>query len=146
MIEETFTAYDIRAKLQSGASLEFAWNVGRALSEWLPTTGRVAVVRGHDADEQLFGAVVEGLRLQGRDVCDAGTKDKEALVEFIKHQGLSGAVLVASDQLTNEVTIELYNEEGRLIDSESGLQEIEALMAAGNFVPAAVKGDVITIS
>lgn len=146
MIEETFTAYDIRAKLQSGASLEFAWNVGRALSEWLPTTGSVAAVRGQNADEQLFGAVVEGLRLQGRDVCDAGAKDKEALVELVKERGFSGAVLVASDQLTNEVTIELYKEEGRLVDSESGLQEIEALMAAGNFVPAAVKGDVTTIA
>lgn len=146
MIEETFTAYDIRAKLQAGASLEFAWNVGRALAEWLSTTGSVAVVRGQNADEELVGAVIEGLRLQGRDVSDAGARDKEALIALVQQAGHSGAVLVAHDQLTDEVTIELYREEGRLVDSESGLYEIKELMNAGNFVPAAVKGDVTTLA
>lgn len=146
MIEETFTAYDIRAKLQAGASLEFAWNVGRALAEWLSTTGSVAVSRGQNADEELVGAVIEGLRLQGRDVNDAGSRDKEALIALVQKAGYSGAVLVAHDQLTDEVTLELYKEEGRLVDSESGLYEIKELMNAGNFVPAAVKGDVTTLS
>lgn len=146
MIEETFTAYDIRAKLQAGASLEFAWNVGRALAEWLSTTGSVVVSRGQGADEELVGAVIEGLRLQGRDVTDAGSRDKEALVELVQQAGHSGAVLVGHDQLTDEVTIELYKEEGHLVDSETGLYEIKELMNAGNFVPAAVKGDVTTLA
>lgn len=146
MIEETFTAYDIRAKLQPGASLEFAWNVGRALAEWLSTTGSVAVVRGQNADEELVGAVIEGLRLQGRDVSDAGSCDKEAVVALVQQAGYSGAVLVAHDELTNEVTIELYKEEGRLVDSESGLRDVKELMNAGNFVPAAIKGDVTTLA
>ncbi len=146
MIEETFTAYDIRAKLQDGVSLEFAWNVGRALAEWLTTTGTVAVARGQGANEELVGAVIEGLRLQGRDVCDAGSRDKEAVVALVQAAGYSGAVLVAHDQLTNEVTIELYKEEGHLVDSETGLHELKDLMDAGNFVPAAIKGDVTTLA
>lgn len=146
MIEETFTAYDIRAKLKAGASLEFAWNVGRALAEWLSTTGSVVVARGQGADEELVGAVIEGLRLQGRDVCDAGSRDKEGIVALVQKAGYSGAVLVAYDQLTDEVTIELYKEEGHLLDSETGLREIKELMNAGNFVPAAVKGDVTTLA
>lgn len=146
MIEETFTAYDIRAKLQSGASLEFAWNIGRALAEWLPTAGSVAVARGKNADEELVGAVIEGLRLQGRDVCDASARDKEALVALIQKAGYSGGILIGHDQLTDEITIELYKEEGSLVDSESGLHEIKDLMGAGNFVPAAVKGDVTTLA
>ena len=124
MIEETFTAYDVRAKLQDGASLEFAWNVGRALAEWLPTSGSIAIMRGEAADEHLYSAVVEGVRLQGRDVCDAS----------------------GGDQLTQEVTIELYREDGQLIDSDHGLQEIETSMKAGNFVPAAIKGDLTALA
>lgn len=146
MIEETFTAYDIRATLQPGASLEFAWNVGRALAEWLSTTGSVAVARGENADEELVGALIEGLRLQGRDVVDAGSRDKEVLISLVQEAGHSGAVLVAHDKMTNEVTIELYKEEGRLVDSETGLYDVKELITAGNFVPAAVKGDVTTLA
>ncbi|MNH33504.1 hypothetical protein D3C79_940260 [compost metagenome] len=120
--------------------------MGRALAEWLSTTGSVAVARGQSADEELVGAVIEGLRLQGRDVCDAGSQDKEALVALVQQAGYSGAVLVAHDQLTDEVTIELYKEEGHLLDSETGLREIKDLMDAGNFVPAAIKGDVTTLA
>ncbi|MNU11186.1 hypothetical protein D3C72_2588350 [compost metagenome] len=53
---------------------------------------------------------------------------------------------MAHDQLTDEVTIELYKEEGHLLDSETGLREIKDLMDAGNFVPAAIKGDVTTLA
>lgn len=141
MTDETFTAYDVRGKLQAGASLDFAWNVGRALAEWLPTAGSVAVMRGESADEHLIGAVIEGLRLQGRDVSDVASGDKDQLVATIERAGYSGGVLVGCDTLTDQVTIELYRDEGMLIDSESGLQDIEALIQGGNFVPAAVKGE-----
>ena len=146
MIEETFTAYDVRAKLQDGASLEFAWNVGRALAEWLPTSGSIAIMRGEAADEHLYSAVVEGVRLQGRDVCDASDGDKGMLITLINQVGHSGGVLVGHDQLTQEVTIELYREDGQLIDSDHGLQEIETSMKAGNFVPAAIKGDLTALA
>jgi hypothetical protein len=43
-------------------------------------------------------------------------------------------------------TIELYQDEAKLIDSETGLQAIRDLVEAGNFVPAAVKGELTQLA
>ena len=67
MSEELIGAYDIRGTKETGLTVECAWNVGKALADWLSTTGSVVVVyvpTQHDIAE----AVIEGLRLQGRNV------------------------------------------------------------------------------
>ncbi len=141
MTDETFTTYDIRAKIRSGASLEVAWNIGKALADWLPTYGTVAVLRDQGANEILFTALVEGLRLQGRDVIDAKSGDKVALMEKIKDEGLSGGILLGEDIEQEVCVIELYDDKAQLVSAENGLQDIAALVDGGNFVPAATKGE-----
>lgn len=146
MSEETFTAYDIRGKITEGVSLEVAWNIGKALADWLSTYGKIALLRGEGANETLVNALIEGLRLQGRDVLDAGTGDKAKLSEHIKNDGLSGGVFVAHDIDQDVCVIELYDDKAQLIASENGLNEIAELTRAGNFVPAATKGDLTAIA
>lgn len=141
MTDETFTAYDIRGRIEEGVSLEVAWNIGKALADWLPTYGTLAIIRGQSADEHLVGALIEGVRLQGRDIMDAASGDKVALGTLITENGLSGGVYVAYDQEQDVCVIELYNDKAQLINSENGLLEIAELVGAGNFVPAAAKGE-----
>jgi phosphomannomutase len=141
MTDEAFTAYDIRGKIKEGVSLEVAWNVGKALGDWLSTYGAVTIVRGTGAAEALVSALVEGLRLQGRDVIDGATGDKAVLTHQIQSDGLSGGVFVAHDEQDDVSVIELYDEKGQLIVAENGLSEIAELVRAGNFVPAATKGE-----
>lgn len=143
MSEELISAYDIRGTEAAGLTIECAWNVGKALADWLPTSGRVLVVT-NQAQTQLAQAVIEGLRLQGRAVIDAGEMTKEAVVEQITAAGLSGAAIVGFDALDEASTIELYENEGRLVTSETGLTSIRELVQAGNFVPAVIKGDLAT--
>lgn len=146
MSEEVFTTYDIRGKVQEGMSLEIAWNIGKALADWLSAYGVVAVMRGQGASESLVEALIEGLRLQGRDVLDAASGDKATLIDHIKNQSLSGGVFVAHDSHDELAVIELYDEKGQLITGENGLGEIAALVQAGNFVPAATKGELTAIA
>lgn len=141
MTDETFTAYDIRGKIKEGVSLEVAWNIGKALADWLPTYGTVAVLRGEGADETLVTAVVEGLRLQGRDVLDAGQGDRARLAAQITDDKLSGGVFFTHDAETDVCVIELYDQAAQLIGADNGLSEISELVGAGNFVPAATKGE-----
>ena len=146
MIDETFTAYDIRGKITEGVSLEVAWNIGKALADWLSTYGVVAIGRTAAANESLTHALVEGMTLQGRDVLDAGITDKLTLLGHIKKEGLSGAVFVTHDEQTDVSVIELFDENGQLISAENGLSAIAELVHAGNFVPAATKGEVTALA
>jgi len=142
MSEDLISAFDIRGTEATGLTVECAWNVGKALADWLPTAGQVAVVYA-PAQKHVADAVVEGLRLQGRSVIDGGTGDKEAAKTLVTTSGLSGSAVVGFDDEAKMITITLLNEEAGQIDSEHGLKEIRQLVEAGNFVPAAVKGELL---
>lgn len=143
MSEELISAYDIRGTKESGLTVECAWNAGKALADWLPSDGGV-VVSYTSPQEKIANAVIEGLRLQGRDVVKAAGGDKEFALSYVTTGGLSGAAIVGFDELEKLTTIELYQQGAKLIDADSGLQEIRQLVEAGNFVPAALKGEVTT--
>jgi len=145
MSEELITTYDIRGTIESGLTVECAWNIGKAFADWLPTAGSVVVVSTPSRAE-IANAVVEGLRLQGRNVVDGGPGDKEKAKSIVITAGLSGAVVVGYDELEKVTTIELYTEQAHLVDTEHGLKEIQALVEAGNFVPAVTKGEVTRLA
>lgn len=145
MNDNLMSGYDIRGTSETELTKEYAWNVGKALADWLPTAGSVVVVYGGDQGE-LAHAVREGVLLQGRDVVDGGPGTKDVVMSYISARGLSGGVVVGYDPLENQPTIELYQHEAKLIESETGLREIVALVEAGNFVPAAVKGELTAVA
>lgn len=145
MSEELIATYDIRGTEETGLTVECAWNVGKAIADWLPEQGSVVVV--YVADKvNLANAAIEGLRLQGRDVTNVGLGDKTVALNLIATRGFAGAVVIGYDATEQMTTIELYQHESKLIDSENGLEEIRLLVEAGNFVPAVVKGQLINIA
>lgn len=145
MNDSTIINDAITGTAEAGLTIEYAWNTGKAIADWLPTTGNVVVVYAA-TQSQLASAVVEGLRLQGRAVIDGGTGDADAVAAYIKTSGLSGGVLIGFDQTNNRPTIEVYLDDTRRVEYDTGLQEICQLVEAGNFVPAAVKGELTAIA
>lgn len=145
MSEELISAYDIRGTDATGLTMECVWNIGKAVADWLPTDGRV-LVAGSAAQTTLINAAVEGLRLQGRAVLEAGELTKEQIIERVTTDRLSGAILIGHDELEQVTTVEIYQHEGRLVTSETGLKTLHDLIQAGNFVPAATKGDLTSLS
>lgn len=145
MRNELISAFDIRGTEATGLTIECAWNVGKALADFLPTMGGVCVATRPDQAD-LARAVIEGLRLQGRSVVDASGSSKELVLSLVKTARLSGAVIVGFDEMEQVSTIELYQEDVHLIDSQTGLMTIRELVIAGNFVPAAVKGELTAIA
>ena len=144
MSEDLIKEYCIQGTTESGLDVETAWNVGKALADWLQTAGNVVVM--YDAtQQQLATAIMEGVRLQGRNVVDGGIGDSELAVRHINALGLSGAAVVSFTQATAVISIEIFKEDGVRIEG-AGLQEIHALVEAGNFVPAAVKGELTAIA
>lgn len=141
-----FSGFDIRGRFGETLTVEYVWNVGKALSDWLPQDGKIVVIKSAQANPTVVNAVIEGIRLQGRPVLDAGTGNKQQLMELEAGSNTAGAVVIGHDDLENLETIELFREDMTAIVSDSGLSEIAALVEAGNFVPAAAKGDLTTIS
>lgn len=145
MSEELISACDIRGTEETGLTVECAWNVGKALADWLPTAGSVAVMYV-PSQKHIADGVVEGLRLQGRSVVDGGNGDSDAAKAYVTTGGLSGAAVISLDEASKMTVIELYREDGERIESDSGLEEIRQLVEAGNFVPAAVKGELTKLA
>lgn len=145
MTEDMITDYGIRGTVETGLTTEFAWNVGKSVADWLPTSGTVIVLYV-PAGQSTANAVIEGVRLQGRSVVDGGIGDKDAASAHIKTSGLSGAVVIGVEESTSITTIQIYNEDAAIVGKGTGLEQVVELVESGNFVPAAVKGEVTAIA
>ena len=140
-----FSTDDIRGRLGDGVTVEYAWNIGKAFSEWLPDQGTIAIVRSENANQEIIHALIEGMLLQGRDVVDArvGGRDKVADVQYSATP--LGIVLVGHDDAQDIETIALFDESGVIVPADNGLDDIKNSAESGNFLPAVEKGKLVTL-
>ena len=130
--------------LRGDISVEQAWNVGKSIADWLPQDGAVAV-SGRQGG-RLCQAVIEGLRLQGRDVVSMIEGDHETIKSRVVSGQMAGAVRVAYDELEEVNSIEFMDENGALVERSNGLMDMIEAASAGNFVPAARKGELSVLA
>lgn len=140
MSEELVGDVAIHGTEETGLDVECAWNVGKALAEWLPASGWVAVTCLAEDRRHIAEAAMEGLRLQGRDVLKINDQQIEV---HRQSEDFAGAIIVGVDG--KETTLELFDKDGVRIEGVNGLNAIRALVEAGNFVPAIKKGSIIAI-
>ena len=141
-ISQIFKAYDIRGRVGSELNSEVAERIGRALANWLPTSGTVAVGRDMRPDSaQLAAAITAGLRAQGRDVLDIGEVTSDMIYFAVGKYNLAGGAMVTASHNPGEYNgIKLCREEVRPIGEESGLFAIRDLVIANKFTPAVKPG------
>ena len=146
IVSEVFKAYDIRGKVGSELTTELANGVGRALADWFPTEGAVAVGRDMRPDSaELANAVMDGLRGQGRDVIDIGEVTSDMIYFAVGSQKLAGGAMVTASHNPGEYNgIKLCREEAKPIGQDSGLLEIKEIIETDAFKPeAATKGSLV---
>lgn len=141
-----FSAYDIRGNANDTLTVEYAWTVGKAFSEWLPEQGDVVVFKSQNAHGDIAHGFVEGLLLQGRSVIDGGYGDQSAVIGAIQDRQAVGGVLVSHEDASDVEIIALFGGDGSTIDQSKGLTDIQQLVDSGNFLPAAEKGHVKSLS
>lgn len=140
-----FSSTDIRGRLGDSLTPEYAWNVGKAFADWLPQDGHITIVAEAGAEPKIIHAIVEGVRLQGRAVLDGGQGDAQHLIKLAADKRPAGSILVSHDEAQNLEVVELYQENGVLVTSDNGLVDISQLVEAGNFVPATIKGELLSV-
>lgn len=139
-----FSAYDIRGRADDALSVEYAWTAGKAVAEYLPDEGSVAVIKAADVNTEVAHAFVEGILLQGRDVVDCGQGDEQAVIAAITDKKAAGGALISHDGVQNLEIIALYDASGASITEANGLTAISELVDSGNFLPAPAKGHLIS--
>lgn len=145
-ISGIFKSYDIRGKVGSELSMTVARDVGRALADFLPTDGVVAVGRDMRPDSaELAQNVIDGLTAQGRDVIDIGEVTSDMIYFAVGSLELAGGAMVtASHNPGADNGIKLCREEARPIGMGTGLEDIRDAVLDGRFKDAAKQKGQIT--
>lgn len=140
-INNIFKAYDIRGKVGSELTVDVAGRVGKALADWLPEQGAVAVGRDMRPDSaELADAVIAGLQAQGRDVINIGEVTSDMIYFVVGANKLAGGAMVTASHNPGEYNgIKLCREDAKPIGQESGLLEVRDAVVEQNFKPAAEK-------
>lgn len=129
-----FKAYDIRGRLGDELNVDIAYRIGRAFGELLkPKT----VVLGGDVrltSEELKAATANGLQDAGVDVLDIGLSGTEEIYFATFHLGVDGGIeITASHNPMDYNGMKLVREGARPVSGDTGLRDIEALVAANQF-------------
>jgi phosphomannomutase len=145
-INNIFKAYDIRGKVGTELTADVANRVGKALADWLPEHGAVAVGRDMRPDSaELAAAVISGLQQQGRDVIDIGQVTSDMIYFAVGGNRLAGGAMVTASHNPGEYNgIKLCREEAKPIGQESGLFEVRDEVIANRFKDAAPQPGTVT--
>lgn len=138
-INNIFKAYDVRGKVGSELTAEVAEKIGRAVADFLPEQGKVAVGRDMRPDSaELAAALIRGLIEQGRDVLDIGEVTSDMIYFTTGHFKLAGGVMITASHNPGEYNgIKFCREEAKPIGQESGLFDIRDHIINDEFKPAA---------
>lgn len=145
-ISEIFKAYDVRGRVGTELTAEVAEKIGKALADWLPNEGQVAVGRDMRPDSaELADAVIKGLTAQGRDVLNIGEVTSDMIYFAVGANQLAGGAMVTASHNPGEYNgIKLCREEARPIGLDSGLSEIRDCVLADNFKPAGTQASKVS--
>lgn len=144
--EHIFKAYDIRGKVNTELTTELCERVGKATATWLPAEGLVAVGRDMRPDsKQLADAVIEGLRLQGRNVWDIGEVTSDMIYFAVGAYDIAGGVVVTASHNAGDYNgIKIYRDKVTPVGLDSGLAAIRDLARENSFTTDASYGSLET--
>ncbi len=133
-----FKAYDVRGRVPEELDEDLAYRIGRAYAAFLHPS-RVALGRdGRASSLSLARALSAGLSDCGVEIRDLGLCGTEQVYFYTAHLELDGGLMItASHNPPDYNGIKFVREQARPLSGDSGLRDLEALAAAGEFPPGA---------
>ena len=136
-----FKAYDIRGKLGVDLDENIAYRIGRAYAQFIKPRNVVVGADIRLSSESLKAALAEGLMDGGADVIDIGMTGTEEIYFAAFHLDVDGGIEVtASHNPLDYNGMKLVKRGALPISGDTGLREIEQLVAANNFSPILKRG------
>jgi phosphomannomutase len=139
-----FKAYDMRGVFGRDFDCDTVYAVGR----WLPVmlqADRILVGRDvRQSSDAIFAALAEGITESGGDVDDMGLATTPMVYYFTAKNGYAGSVQITASHNPAEYNgMKLSRRDALPVGYDSGLQELEARVLAGELPPpAAARGSV----
>ena len=138
-----FKAYDIRGIIPDELSEKTAYLIGRAVGVFLARSPLVVSRDMRTTGPLIAGAVIDGITDSGRDVVDAGLLSTPANYFTIGHYDYPGGVQVTASHNPKEYNgMKISREQAQPVSYDTGIGEIERMVAEDSFPPAARKGKV----
>jgi phosphomannomutase len=136
-----FKAYDVRGRVPEELNPDIAYRIARAYAEYIRPE---SVVLGRDmllSSEALCSALAQGFAEAGVGVLDIGLCGTEEVYFATFHCNAGGGIAVtASHNPANYNGLKFVREGARPLSSDSGLGEIEALVAMRDYPRRAATG------
>lgn len=138
-----FKAYDIRGRLPDELNEDIAYRIGRAYAEFLKPQ---KVIVGRDvrlSSTSLCAALAKGLTEAGVDVFDIGLCGTEEVYFATFSQNMDGGIMVTASHNPMDFNgMKLVREQSKPISSDTGLKEIQTMVAANRFVEPQRQGTI----
>ena len=136
-----FKAYDVRGRVPEELDEDLAYRIGRGYATMF-NPRRVVVGRDvRPSSVSLSDALQQGLNDGGCDVVDIGLCGTEQVYFATFHLKLDGGIMVTASHNPSEYNgMKFVREQAIPISGDSGLREIEALVARGEFTRRAARG------
>ncbi len=138
----SFKAYDIRGRVPDELNEDLVFDIGRAYATFIKPAAPVAV--GYDvrlSSPVLADAVIRGLNWAGVDAVNIGMCGTEVVYFAAAQPGIGGGIMVtASHNPADYNGIKFVRESAIPISGDSGLRDIEAIVAEGAFQAGPSRG------
>ncbi len=136
-----FKAYDIRGRVPDQLDESLARRIGEAFVKVVRPSGPVVI--GHDmrpSSKPLARALAAGLNQAGADSRDIGLCGTEVVYHAASLEGMGGGIMVtASHNPADYNGMKMVREQAIPISADSGLAEMEALLAGNDESVAAAR-------
>ncbi|MEA3401265.1 MAG: phosphomannomutase [Armatimonadota bacterium] len=139
-----FGSYDVRGRVPDELNEEVVYDIGRAYVKLVEPAGPVAV--GHDVRESspaMSEALMRGLTDAGADALDIGMVGTEVVYFASAQEGIGGGIMVTASHNPRDYNgLKFVRDRAVPISGDSGLYEIERMVAERDVESAPQKGSV----
>ena len=132
-----FKAYDVRGIYGDTLTLETAYNIGVAFSEFVQSEKIIVGHDGRTSNLEIFNAIATGIKSKNKDVHYIGTVPTDVVYSLSGLLDLPGLIITASHNPKEWNGFKFCNRGASPIGVESGLLEIKKL-ASKNYAPPLV--------
>jgi phosphomannomutase len=130
-----FKAYDVRGIYGDTLTLETAYNIGVAFSEFVQSEKIIVGHDGRTSNLEIFNAIATGIKSRNKDVHYIGTVPTDVVYSLSGLLDLPGMIITASHNPKEWNGFKFCNRGASPIGVESGLLEIKKLASKNYALP-----------